>query len=305
MNDLRGIDLNLLVILETLLEEAHVTRAARRLGLSQPAASNALDRLRHQFGDRLLRREGGVLRPTPRAEALRAPLGEALRALRGVLNLSAPPLAEARQVVRILIADAPAAAMLPELQNRLTATAPGVTLALLPWAGAADALARLSRGDVDLVASVLPPLEPPLRGRLLLEEHYLVAMRADHPAAAGFDLAQWLNHPHVVVSGHGATETPLDALLAARGLSRQVGVVVPSFLLVAPLLARSDLLAMLPSRCVPAEAGFAVRPLPLPVQGFRLDLAWHERRAEDAVVMHVAGLMSEALRSEPEGDGGH
>ncbi|MFT8243904.1 LysR substrate-binding domain-containing protein [Roseomonas sp. BN140053] len=295
MNDMRGIDLNLLVVLGALLEEVHVTRAARRLGLSQPATSNALDRLRHLFDDPLLRRAGGRLQLTPKAEALRQPLAAALGAVRGVLELPAPSVATARQVVRLLLADAPAAVLLAELQARLAATAPGVTPALLPWAGAADALARLLRGEVDLVASVLPALEPPLRGRPLLEERYLVAMRDGHPAADGFDLERWLRFPHVVVSGHGATETPLDAVLAARGLSRRVAVVVPSFLLVPPLLTRSDLLATLPSRCIPAGAGLALRPPPLPVEGFRLDLAWHERGAGDAVVMHVAGLIGDAL----------
>lgn len=302
MNDLRGIDLNLLVVLETLLEEVHVTRAARRLGLSQPAASNALDRLRYVFSDPLLRREGKGLRLTPRAEALRAPLGVALSALRGVLSLPAPSLETARQVVRFLIADSPAVALLPALRARLSITAPGVTLALLPWSGSADALARLLRGDVDLVASVLPRLDPPLHGRLLLDERYLVAMRKDHPAAADFDLARWLAFPHIVVSGYGAVTTPLDAMLATRGLSRRVGVVVPSFIMAVPLLAESDLLAMLPSRCIPADAALAVRSPPLPVEGFRLELAWHERCAEDAVVMHVADLISDALRDEP---GGH
>ncbi|MBL6076457.1 LysR family transcriptional regulator [Belnapia sp. T18] len=298
VNGLRGIDLNLLVVLDALLEEAHVTRAARRLGLSQPAASNALDRLRHLFGDPLLERGRGGLRLTPLGEALRAPLGEALAALRDVLRRPGRNLATTRQTVRLLMADAPGVALLVTLQARLAHTAPGVTLALLPWAGAADALTRLHHGEADLVASVLPPLDPPLRQRRLLDETYCVVMRPGHPAAAEFDLARWLAFPHVVVSGHGGTETPLDAGLAARGLARRVGVVVPSFLMVPPLLAGSDLIAMLPTRCVPAGAALTVRPPPLPVEGFRLDLAWHDRRSGDPVVMHVAEAMAEALAAD-------
>ena len=160
---------------------------------------------------------------------------------------------------------------------------------------------RLVRGEADLAASVLPPLGAPLRQTALLEEHYRVAMRRGHPAAEGFDLDRWLAHPHVVVSGRGSGATPLDAALAARGLSRRVGLVVPSFLMVPPLLLGSDLIAMLPSRCVPRDPAFplATRPPPLPVDGFRLDLAWHDRRDEDLVVRHVASAMMEALRPSP------
>jgi DNA-binding transcriptional LysR family regulator len=300
MNDLRSVDLNLLVVLHALLEEAHVTRAAQRLGLSQPAASNALDRLRHLFGDPLLERGRGGLRLTPVAEALQAPLQEALAAVHGVLRRQAPNLATARQTVRLLMADAPATALLVALQAGLARTAPGVTLALLPWAGAAEALDRLHRGEVDLVVSVLPPLERPLRQRRLLEEQYLVAMRPGHPAAAAFDLARWLAYPHIVVSGHGGSETPLDAGLAALGLTRRVGVVVPSFLMVPPLLAGSDLIAMLPRRCVPSGAALTLRPPPLPVAGFRLDLAWHDRRSGDPVTMHVADAILEILEADED-----
>jgi DNA-binding transcriptional LysR family regulator len=302
VNELRSVDLNLLVVLDALLEEAHVTRAARRLGLSQPATSNALDRLRHLLGDPLLERGRGGLRRTPMSEALRTPLREALTAVRGVVRRPGHDLATIRQTVRLLMADAPAAAVLVALQAKLGRTAPGITLALLPWAGATDALARLHRGDADLVASVLPPLGAPLHQRRLLEERYLIAMRPGHPAATAFDLAHWLAYPHILVSGHGGTETPLDAQLAEQGLVRRIGMVVPSFLMVPPLLAGSDLIAMLPTRCVPAGATLTLRPPPLPVEGFQLDLAWHDRRRGDAVVMHVAEAILEEFGTN-EGKG--
>ena len=290
MNDLRSVDLNLLVILDALLSEAHVTRAAARLGLSQPATSSALDRLRHLFGDRLLERGRGGMRLTPAAEALRPALAAALASVRAVLRPPAPDLATIRQTVRLVMADAPAAA-LAGLHKRLAASAPGITLAVLPWRGAADAVGQLTQGKADLVASVLPPLDPTLFRRApLLQERYLVAMRRGHPAADGFDLGRWLAYPHAVVSGHGDAITPLDAVLAARGLSRRVGAVLPSFLMVPPLLLGSDLLAMLPATCVPrgSPAPLATFPPPMAVDGFQLDLAWHARRDKDAVVRHVA-----------------
>ena len=301
MNDLRSVDLNLLVVLDALLAEAHVTRAARRLGLSQPAASNALDRLRHLFGDPLLERGEGGMRLTPAAQALRRPLREALASVRAVLDCPGKNLATVRQTVRLLMADAPATALAMALHAHLMRTAPGVTLAILPWRGAKDAVDQLMRGEVDLIASVLPPPSGALRQVTLLEEHYCVAMRRDHPAAKGFELNRWLTYSHVVVSGRGLTTTSLDTMLAARGLSRRIGLVVPSFLMIPPLLLGSDLIAMLPSRCVPQELALRLtihRP-PLPIEGFRIDLAWHDRRDEDLVVRHVANTMIEAFRSEP------
>ena len=110
--NLRGVDLNLLVVLDALLEEAHVSRAAERLGLSQPATSSALDRCRHLFGDRLLERAAGSMRLTPKAEALRPRLKDALA---GVVDVLAPPevpLADLRQTVRLLMADNLAALLL-------------------------------------------------------------------------------------------------------------------------------------------------------------------------------------------------
>lgn len=293
MNALRAIDLNLLVVLEALLDEAHVTRAAQRLGLSQPAASNALDRLRHLFADPLLERGQGAMRLTPAAEALRRPLRTALDEVRSVVDVKGRDIATAHQTVRLVMADAPAAALAAMLHTHLARTAPKVTLSILPWRGADDAVAQLMRGESDLIASMLPPLDAPLRQTRLLDEHYVVAMRRNHPASKRFNLTRWLAYPHVVVSGRGLTTTPLDTVLAARGLSRRIGVVVPSFLMVAPLLAGSDLIAMLPSRCLPADwaTTLATRPPPLPIEGFHIDVSWHDRRSDDPVVQHVARAM--------------
>jgi DNA-binding transcriptional LysR family regulator len=86
---------------------------------------------------------------------------------------------------------------------------------------------------------------------------------------------------------------------AARGLSRRVGIVVPNFLMVPHLLTGLELIAMLPTRCIPPDMCLAVFPPPLPVEGFRLDLAWHSRRSEDPVVMHVAEILVEVLKPGP------
>jgi DNA-binding transcriptional LysR family regulator len=294
--NLRGVDLNLLVILDALLDEAHVSRAAERVGLSQPAASSALERCRQLFGDRLLERGSGGMVLTPQAQALAQPVKDVLAGMAALLEPRRPDLGAIRQTVRVLMSDQPAAAIAPALQAQLARTAPGITLAIMPWHGADAALEGLARGAIDLAVSVFPMVEADFTRKELLRERYLVALRRDHPALDEFDLDRWLAFPHVLVSGRGETRGALDEALARLGRTRHIGFVVPSFLMVPPLLAGSDLIALLPSRCLPpaTRAGLVALPPPIPVEGFPLHIAWHRRRGSDTGVQHVAGLV-EAL----------
>lgn len=299
--NLRTLDLNLLVVLDALLEEAHVSRAAVRLGLSQPAVSAALQRCRLLFRDDLLERGRGTMRLTPRAEALRGPLAAVLADVRALVDPPEQPLAELRQTVRILMADSPALLMIARLQRRLAPVAPGIDLVIGPWHGAEAAQAALLAGTADLAVSVLPPLPAEFHRETLLGEHYVVAMRRDHPAADRFDRAAWLAFPHILVSGRGPTRSPVDEALAGLGLARRVGLVVPGFQMVPALLASSDMIALLPSRCVPADAGLVQFPPPVPVAGFDLHLAWHRRRSGDRAVRTVATALAAILSDDISG----
>jgi DNA-binding transcriptional LysR family regulator len=293
--NLRAIDLNLLAVLDALLDEAHVSRAADRIGLSQPAASSALERCRHLFKDRLLERSPGGMRLTAKAQALREPLKQILSGVRGLVDQPVADLHQLSQTVRLVVADQPAGALAGHLYRNLSKTAPSVKLVMQPWLGAADALERLARGEIDLAVSVFPVLEAVFRRRLLFNERYVVAMRQDHPAAKGFDLDRWLAYSHVLVSSQGSTYGALDEALQTLGRTRRIGLVVPSFLMVLPLLLESDLIAMLPTRSLPTALiernQFAVFEPPVAVEGFALHMAWHERREEDLAVQHVASLV--------------
>lgn len=294
--NLRSIDLNLLVVLDALLDEAHVSRAAKRVGLSQPAASSALDRCRQLLNDRLLERAPGGMRLTPKAEALKAPLRDLLASVSHLIGAEPPPLAEIRQTVRIAMADAPGVMVAPRLYAQVGRSAPGLDLTLLPWRGLPVALDGMTKGEIDLAVSVLPPPGASFRRRELFREDYVVVMRRDHPAAANFDLDRWLAYPHVLVSWTGEAAGDLDETLARLGRARRVGIVVPSFLMVPPLLETSDLIAMLPRRTLPADAdAFTVRPPPIPVEGFPLHIGWHVRRDQDVAVRHVADVLERLL----------
>lgn len=294
--NLRSLDLNLLVILDALLDEAHVSRAADRLGLSQPAASAALQRCRHLFRDELLERGRGTMRLTAKAQSLRGPLKSLLA---GVTDLVDPPelsLAEIRQTLRIGMADYPALIVAGPLQRALADSAPGIDLVIQPWHGAGAARAALVDGSTDIAISVFPEEEPDIQREELLAENYVIALRPGHPAIAEFDLGRWLAWPHIVVSGRGEARSPLDADLAGLGLSRRVGLVVPNFGMVPDLLRGSDMIAMLPSRVMRASGDLVALPVPISVAGFPLHLAWHRRRAKDAGLQHVASVLAGLLR---------
>ncbi|MEJ1966970.1 MAG: LysR substrate-binding domain-containing protein [Gammaproteobacteria bacterium] len=295
--NLRSIDLNLLVILDALLDEAHVTRAARRLALSQPATSSALERCRALFKDVLLERSAGRMRLTPKAQALRAPLKQALAGLRAALEPPAVDLKTLKRSLPVAMADVLVSVLVPSLHARLRQSAPGIDLVIRPWRSAADSLRELQQGEIDLAVSVIPEGGEDVRRLEVLRETYVVAMRAKHPAAPGFDLEKWLSYPHVLVSGRGETRGVLDEALARTGRSRRVGVVVPSFLVVPSLLEGSDLIAMLPSRLVSAaRAGrLSVFKPPIRVDGFTLHAAWHARHDDDPAVQHLAREIRAAL----------
>jgi DNA-binding transcriptional LysR family regulator len=295
--NLRGIDLNLLVVLDALLDEAHVSRAADRLNLSQPAVSSALQRCRDLLGDHLLERGRGGMTRTPLAEAMRAPLRSILAEVETLLDPKELPLDRIERVVRITTADDPAALLASPLVEGLARTAPGITVAFRPWLGQ-DAVAReLLDGDTDLAIAVFDREIENVEVRTLFDAEYVVAMRKGHPAAAAFDIAAWLASPHVVVSGRGDLRTPLDSQLAVMGYRRRVGLVVPSFQLVPAVLAATDMMAMLPRQSLAAHRhlDLVVFPPPVAIDGFTLKVAWHARQNLDRAVQHVCGIVRETF----------
>jgi DNA-binding transcriptional LysR family regulator len=294
--NLRNIDLNLLVILDALLDEAHVSRAASQLGLSQPAASAALQRCRHLFQDDLLERGRGTMRLTPKAVSLRAPLKSLLAGVTNLVGPSDVSLAEIRQTLRISMADYPALFVIAPLLKNLQDTAPGIDLVVQPWHGADAAEVALVDGTTDIAISVFPDTDDDIQREELLTEHYVVAMREGHPIVDKFDLESWLGFPHILVSGRGDQRSPIDTQLAKLGHTRRIGLVVPTFQMVPNLLRTSEMVAMLPSRVVPVSGELHTFATPIPVNSFTLHLAWHRRRANDAALQHVAKLLTTLLQ---------
>lgn len=297
--NLRSVDLNLLVVLQALLDEQHVTRAARRLSLSQPATSNALERCRNVFGDPLLHRVAGEMRLTDKAEALKSPLNEALSSVAEIFG-GTQANGAIRRTVRLVMADQPGTTILESIVLSIRNTNPNLDLILLPWRSKDDALNRLENGEVDIAVSDFGLLAPEYQQVKLRAEPYVVAMRRLHPAANEFNLEKWLAWPHIVISGKGSKRGSLEDILAKLKLRRRVGAVVPNFKMIEPLLLQTDFISFAPRGALSGLDLTLLKP-PLNVPDYEMHMAWHSRRNEDAAVQVIIRIIRESY-GEPAAD---
>lgn len=281
--ELGGLDLNLLVALDALLSERSVTRAAGRVGLSQPGMSNALARLRRLFGDPLLVRRGATMAPTPRAEALAEPVRAALELIRGALGerASFDPASE-RRTFRLSCSDYSVLMLVGPLVRALAREAPQVRVEVLPRI--ADAGRALAAGEIDLVVEPAEIMgEAGLQALRLWEDRWMCCVWAHNTRVKRrLSLQRYLELGHLVYS-MGAAGQPValpDRHLARLGLERRVEVSVESFLLAPFLLQGTDLVTLVPRR---AESFLRrtgdIRILPSPVELPVLVemLWWHPR----------------------------
>ena len=243
----RSIDLNLLVVFDAVMRERSVTRAGRLIGLSQPAMSHALNRLRHMLRDELFVRTPEGMAPTPRAEALAEPLRNALSEMQLALEpLTFDPLASDRRFA-ISLNNFGAVVIAPPLVTAACGEAPGIRLDMRP-SGNLDIADGLDRGDIELaIGSEELPGERFL-SQLLLEDPFVLVMRRGHPASRGPLSAETLSSlRYLEISSSGEDIGFLDRWLAARGLARQVGVRAP-YLSGRVILAESDFVAIFSRR---------------------------------------------------------
>ncbi len=283
-NTLRGVDLNLLVVLDALLAERHVSRAAARLNMSQPAVSHALARPRHLFDDPLLIRRDGRLVPSVRARALAPALADALRLVRAVLGPAGFDPASARRTFRVAMSDYGSAVVLPRLVKRLRDEAPGIDLAITQ--ASREAMLRLVLdGDCDLALGVFPDLPEPLEASRLFVEHFAcLADRQQVGSDGGLDLAAYLARPHVLVAMRDGADAEIDAALHTLGHARRVAVTLPHWATAPRLIQGTDLVLTVASKALAHAAhdpALAVFEPPFPIPPFAFVQLWHERRGGD------------------------
>lgn len=277
-------DLSLLIPLDALLQEVSVTAAARRVGLSTPAMSHALSRMRERFQDPLLIRAGRGMALTPRAEALKPRIHRLVSEARDAFE--APAAFEPSRLERTFVvhaSDYVLAILGPALDRVLASTAPSLNLRFL--ANSPDDAAMARDGGSDLAVGIYGELPAEMMSRVLLTDRFVVLARRDHPALARrLSLEQFVALSHLQVAPRGRPGGYVDDVLRQRGLRRRVARVVPFFLSALELVRSSDHLLTAPERLATlyAEAlGLRVHEPPLALAPYALSLIWHPRLDAD------------------------
>lgn len=292
--NLSSIDLNLLVALEALLSEASVGRAARRIGLSQPAASHALRRLRDIVRDPLLVRVGSRMQLTPRAQALRGPLAQVLEQTRSLFVPTSFNPATSRRRFVLMMPDLVVDLLVPPLVGMIARAAPGVRIDVTPWRGSAI-LAEDVAQSLDLIISCIGDAYPGFHRQRLYVDSDVLAVRRGHPQRAHLTrLEAFLAARHVAVIGAGEQEDMIDGWLRGQNLERRIALVVPSYMQALRMVARTDLVAFVPGRLTAAlSKALALEALKPPLDpGVDEQFMFHPTRAQmDEGSMWLRGLV--------------
>jgi len=279
----RAFDLNLLVVFDGLLREGSVTRAGKRLGMSQPALSHALNRLRYLLKDQLFIRTPKGMVPTPRAEQLALPLRQALTQMEQALEPETFVAARANRRFSVAVNNYAAIVLTAPLVAAVSATAPLVQLDLRP-SGTLDVFDRLDSGELDLGIDTFGPVGERFGSATLLEDRFVAVMRRGHPAARGKLSPETFGAlAHLEISSSGDDTGFIDRSLVSRGAQRRVAVRLP-YLSAEVVLGQSNLVATLSRRIAEAMVrggGLQIRELPFTSPTIRTSMVWH-RRLEDS-----------------------
>lgn len=279
--NIKNFDLNLLRVLDALLSERSVTRAAQRLNLSQPAVSNALARLRTQMGDNLLVRGTGGLLPTPRAEALQNQIREILENIESTLTPDVFDPLVLEKTFHLNMPNYIELLLLPQLFKEISQTAPKVKLAIESQ-GPDVACERLLKGTLDIAFGYFAGIPDQLFRQHLLTERFVCLIGKQHPHIQGsLSMEQFLAEAHILVSPQGGKFVGVvDDMLAKQGLKRNVVLSIPHFTVAPNIVMNSNLIITMTERIAQEfTEHYAVQilPAPLPLPEFSVSQAWHAR----------------------------
>jgi DNA-binding transcriptional LysR family regulator len=295
--DLRRVDLNLLPVFEVLMEERHVSRAAERLGRTQSAVSHALERLREQLKDPLLIRVGGAMTPTAYGLEIFDEIRPILRNIQRVLSTREGFASDTSdRTFSIVIPDFWAAAIAAFVRC-IRIEAPSVVVA---WSPPHErSLVDLANEQVDLVVAPSTLKAPEgVEAQSIGALSWGCFLRRGHPALDRWGAEAWQAYPHIVVNVGDRFPSPVQVASHPMGLSRRVGVYVPTFAAVPPLLADSDMIATLPRLALDEGGrgyGLQYRPPPFPIAPIDASLFWSARRTSDAATRWLIERLRPAL----------
>jgi DNA-binding transcriptional LysR family regulator len=281
--DFHGIDLNLLAAFDALMAERNVTRAAARVGVSQPAMSAALSRLRARFGDPLFLRSADGLVPTSRARDVAEPISQALRQIESAL-VDKPAFVPGKAALTFTLglSDYPAFVLLPALLQALEQQAPAVSLSVQAFSDRDGAVDLLDAGTIDAAVGVPPThAESRIFTRSILRDEFVTIVRRDHPRARrGMDMKAFLALPHVLVSPEGDRHGLVDEALARLGKRRTLALTLPQMFAAPAVVAQTNMTATVMKRvalnCVDRRKLVLFAP-PVKLPPVNFDLIWHRR----------------------------
>ncbi|MDI5932378.1 LysR family transcriptional regulator [Halomonas kalidii] len=297
MIKLSEIDVNLLVVFDLLYQEQNTQRVALRLGITQPAVSHALKRLRTLLGDELFERTSRGLMPTPLATRLHPPIAEALAQLQETLNRPEdfdPAVSE--RTFNIAMTDIGEIVFLPRLLQRLAREAPGISLSTVR-SQHEDLKREMEEGRIDLAIGLIPQLGAGFYQQGLFVQRYVCLMKADHPLATGdFDLAAFVAAQHAVVVARGTGHGIVEEQLARSGVTRPVRLELPHFAAVPYIVSSTDLVVTVTDKLAEVTRErfrLAMREHPVPFPEIPINLFWHRRFHQDAGNRWLRGLVFE------------
>jgi DNA-binding transcriptional LysR family regulator len=279
--ELSEVDLNQLVLFQQLMVERRVSRVAENLGLTQPAVSNTLAKLRKQFGDELFVRTPAGMMPTPFAEQLAEPIGYALGMIHSGLNQHrAFDPATVKRAITVGMTDIGEIVFLPALVERLRREAPGIALNTVRNS-ATNLRDDMEAGKVDLAIGPLPQLKAGFFQRRLFRQRYVCLFRQGHPLARRrLSLADFKAAEHLAVISAGTGHGQVDELIRRAGVERIVRLSIPHFVNVGHILQRTDLVATVTERLAESlQQPFALihRPHPVELPEIAINVFWHAR----------------------------
>jgi len=284
--DISKLDLNLLVVFHHLLLHKRVSAVADLLGMSQPAVSSALGRLRASLGDELFLRTQKGMEPTPYALQLAEPVAVALDGLQQALNVRAAfdPVTSTRSFT-LAMTDVGEMYFLPVLIDALGKAAPGVTLQVVSVTQA-SLKDDMAAGRIDLAMGLLPQLQAGFYQQALFRQKYIALMRQGHPLAAGnkLNLSSFTQAEHVRIVAAGTGHGRVDVALENQKLHRKIRLTVPNYVALGDVLSNSDLMATVPERFADRTLvpfGLIKRDLPIPVAESAIHQFWHSRLHRD------------------------
>ena len=298
MSRISDMDIDLLLALDALLQDRNITHAAARLGISQPALSARLARLRTLFGEPLFipSPHGRGVLPTPRVEALKPQVESVLRGIRAMFAPTAFEAQTSSRTFVIALHENPALMLGTALLNQVSTDAPGIRLRFaLPEM--VDLPQQLENGDVDLYIGVSAGAHDGWVRRKLLDDAFATAQRKAHPRGTGpLDLESYCALSHLVVSSAGDPFTGfVDQTLAGLGHQRNVMMSTQSYAMAPALVASTDLVCTLPGRMLKQFAStLDIFPPPLPLQPITINMYWHPKNSQDPANAWLRGQLLRA-----------